>query len=74
MAFSRGAPARVSVVGLSQVAVAVVVKGVLEGRIPTVGSLVGMILIVAATIWVILDSDAASNSRDPKAQGAQSEP
>lgn len=74
MAFSRGAPARVSVVGLSQVAVAVVVKGVLEGRIPTVGSLVGMILIVAATIWVILASDAASNSRDPKAQGTQSEP
>ena len=74
MAFSRGAPARVSVVGLSQVAVAVVVKGVLEGRIPTVGSLVGMILIVAATIWVILASDAASNSRDPEAQGTQSEP
>jgi hypothetical protein len=74
MAFSRGAPARVSVVGLSQVAVAVVVKGVLEGRIPTVGSLVGMTLIVAATIWVILASDASPNSSDPKPQGTPTEP
>jgi drug/metabolite transporter (DMT)-like permease len=74
MAFSRGAPARVSVVGLSQVAVAVVVKGVLEGRIPTVGSLIGMILIVAATIWVILASDTAHNSSDPNPQDIQPKP
>jgi drug/metabolite transporter (DMT)-like permease len=74
MAFSKGAPARVSVVGLSQVAVAVVVKGVLEGRIPTIGSLVGMILIVAATIWVILASDAAPNPRDPNLQDTPNEP
>lgn len=63
-AFSSGAPARVSVVGLSQVAVAVVVKWVLEGRIPTVGSLVGMILIVAATVWVILAAEAPSKLGD----------
>ncbi len=54
MAFSTGAPARVSVVGLSQVVVAVIVKFIIEGRIPTAGSMLGMSLVVASTIWVIL--------------------
>jgi drug/metabolite transporter (DMT)-like permease len=53
-AFSTGAPARVSVVGLSQVVVAVIVKFIIEGRIPTAGSMLGMSLVVASTIWVIL--------------------
>jgi drug/metabolite transporter (DMT)-like permease len=56
-AFSSGAPARVSVVGLSQVVVAVVVKWFLEGRIPTTGSLIGMLMVLAATGWVILSND-----------------
>lgn len=54
MAFSTGAPAQVSVVGLSQVVVAVIVKFIIEGRIPTAGSMLGMSLVVASTIWVIL--------------------
>jgi drug/metabolite transporter (DMT)-like permease len=57
-AFSSGAPARVSVVGLSQVVVAVVVKWFLESRIPTTGSLLGMLMVVVATGWVILANDS----------------
>lgn len=58
MAFSTGAPARVSVVGLSQVVVAVIAKFIIEGRIPTPGSMLGMSLVVASTIWVILSDSA----------------
>ena len=53
-AFATGSPARVSVVGLSQVVVAALVKWFLEQRVPTTGSMIGMTLVVASTIWVIL--------------------
>lgn len=53
-AFSTGTPARVSVVGLSQVVVAALVKWYVEQRIPTVGSMLGITLVVASTVWVIL--------------------
>ena len=53
-AFSTGSPARVSVVGLSQIVVAALVKWYLEQRVPTLGSIIGMLLVVTATIWVIL--------------------
>ncbi len=53
-AFSTGTPARVSVVGLSQVVVAALVKWYMEQRIPTVGSMLGITLVVASTVWVIL--------------------
>jgi drug/metabolite transporter (DMT)-like permease len=53
-AFSTGSPARVSVVGLSQVVVAALVKWFMEQRIPTMGSMIGMTLVVASTVWVIL--------------------
>jgi len=58
-AFSTGSPARVSVVGLSQVVVAALVKWFLEQRIPTSGSMVGMALVVASTVWVILSQPTA---------------
>ena len=53
-AFATGSPARVSVVGLSQVVVAALVKWFLEQRVPTTWSMIGMTLVVASTIWVIL--------------------
>ncbi len=53
-AFSTGSPARISVVGLSQVVVAALFKWFMEQRVPTLGSIVGMLLVVAATVWVIL--------------------
>ncbi|MEQ1825907.1 MAG: DMT family transporter [Pirellula sp.] len=55
-AFSSGTPAKVSVVGLSQVVVAALVKWLTEGRIPTAMSFVGMTLVLAATVWVIVSS------------------
>ena len=56
-AFAAGPPARVSVVGLSQVGVAAVYKWFVYGRVPTAWSLVGMMMILVATIWVMLKSD-----------------
>lgn len=64
-AFSTGAPAQVSVVGLSQVVVAVIVKFIIEGRIPTAGSMLGMSLVVASTIWVILSHSPRRESVSP---------
>ncbi len=61
-AFAAGPPARVSVVGLSQVVVAGLMKWILEGRIPSAGSLVGMCLVLGATVWVIIGGDSASKS------------
>ncbi|MCY2975231.1 MAG: DMT family transporter [Planctomycetota bacterium] len=58
-AFAAGPPARVSVVGLSQVVVAGLMKWILEGRIPSMGSLVGMSLVLGATVWVIVGGDNA---------------
>jgi drug/metabolite transporter (DMT)-like permease len=64
-AFSTGAPAQVSVVGLSQVVVAVIVKFIIEGRIPTAGSMLGMSLVVASTIWVILSHSERRERESP---------
>lgn len=52
-AFAAGPPARISVVGLSQVAFAVVYKWFFEHRIPSGSTLLGMALILVATIWVM---------------------
>jgi drug/metabolite transporter (DMT)-like permease len=64
MAFSSGSPARVSVVGLSQVVVAALVKWLTESRIPTLGSVLGMALVIAATVWVILDYSPKDKALD----------
>ena len=53
-AFSAGSPARVSVIGLSQVAIAALYKWGVEGRLPSALGLVGMLLVVGATLWVML--------------------
>ncbi len=58
-AFSTGSPARVSVVGLSQVVVAALVKWFMEQRIPTTGSIIGMTLVLASTIWVIMSNPSS---------------
>ena len=63
-AFSTGSPARVSVVGLSQVVVAALAKWFMEQRIPTTGSILGMTLIVASTIWVILSQPSKQEAEE----------
>lgn len=56
-AFAAGPPARVSVVGLSQVVIAGLAKWQLEGRVPSIWSLCGMAMVVAATCSVMLQRE-----------------
>ncbi len=53
-AFSAGRPARISVIGLSQVALAAGYKWVAEGHVPSSLGCVGMLLILSSTTWVML--------------------
>ncbi len=53
-AFAAGRPARISVIGLSQVAFAASYKWVFEGRIPSGVGVIGMLLVISATLWVML--------------------
>ena len=57
-AFAAGRPARISVIGLSQVAFAASYKWVFEGRIPSGMGVGGMMLVIGATVWVMLRSQA----------------
>lgn len=57
-AFAAGRPARISVIGLSQVAFAASYKWLFEGRIPSSVGVVGMLLVISATMWVMLRSQA----------------
>lgn len=54
-AFATGSPANVSIVGLSQVAVAALIKWIIDHRNPNMYTLAGMGLILAATVWVMLE-------------------
>jgi drug/metabolite transporter (DMT)-like permease len=65
-AFASGAPARVSVVGLSQVVFAMVLEMCLWGRRPGFWSLSGMLLVTLPTAWLMLrraaeESESASS-------------
>lgn len=53
-AFAAGRPARISVIGLSQVAFAAIYKWFFEGRIPSGLAVVGMLLVIGATLWVMI--------------------
>ncbi len=57
-AFAAGRPARISVVGLSQVAFAAIYKWFFEGRIPSGVAVTGMLLVIGATLWVMIRSQA----------------
>jgi drug/metabolite transporter (DMT)-like permease len=52
-AFSGGAPARVSVIGLTQIGFAMVFDVVLWDRAVTVHSLIGILMIVGPSIWLM---------------------
>lgn len=58
-AFATGSPANVSIVGLSQVAVAAVIKWITDNRSPNIFTLVGMGLILVSTMWVMLERPKA---------------
>lgn len=53
-AFASGAPARVSVVGLSQVVFALILEMAIWGRQPGVWSLAGTLLVTGPTAWMML--------------------
>jgi drug/metabolite transporter (DMT)-like permease len=63
-AFSTGLPARVSVVGLSQVGFAMLLEMVFHGRSFTPLTLVGMALIITPTAWVLGRGQAESTDRE----------
>ena len=63
-AFSTGIPARVSVVGLSQVGFAMLLEMIFHGRTFTPLTLVGMVLIIAPTAWVLGRGQAESTQRE----------
>jgi drug/metabolite transporter (DMT)-like permease len=52
-AFSGGAPARVSVIGLTQIGFAMVFDVLLWGRAVTLHSLIGILMIVGPSIWLM---------------------
>lgn len=64
-AFAAGSPARVSVVGLSQVAIAATYKWFIEGRLPSALGFAGMLLVIGATLWVMLRKIEPSSSHTP---------
>lgn len=61
-AFATGPPAKVAVVGLSQVAIAASYKWLVVHRVPNAWSLLGMAMVVVSTFWVLL-----RNARQAKA-------
>ncbi|MCU0712574.1 MAG: DMT family transporter [Pirellula sp.] len=64
-AFSTGQPANVSIIGLSQVVFAAIFKWFLERQVPSLLSTLGMLLVMAATIWVILGKPKIKHDADP---------
>ncbi len=65
-AFQHGQPAKVAVIGLSQVAIAALYKWLAYGRVPTSLSILGMLLILAATLWVMLYRREKTASQETK--------
>ena len=63
-AFSTGIPARVSVVGLTQVGFAMLLEMIFHGRTFAPLTLVGMALIVAPTAWVLGRGQAESSEKE----------
>ena len=64
-AFALGDPARVSVVGLSQVVFSLVIDVTVGGRVVTTLTLLGTLLILAPTAWLMLERTRPALSRDP---------
>lgn len=65
-AFASGPPANVSIVGLSQVAVAALIKWIVEQRSPNMATLAGMGLILASTMLVMMERPKEVIVADPQ--------
>lgn len=64
-AFAAGRPARISVIGLSQVAVAALYKWFVYGRVPSSVGGIGMLLVIGATLWVMLRGEPKEEPLQP---------
>lgn len=69
-AFAMGDPAKVSVVGLSQVVFAMLIDLIWAGRDVTMLTLLGTLLILAPTAWVILERKRPTPDPDPLPENA----
>ena len=67
-AFAAGVPAKVSVVGLSQVCFTAIADSLFWGRSLETHTLVGMALIIAPTIWLLLRSGSRNVASLAKAE------
>jgi drug/metabolite transporter (DMT)-like permease len=61
LAFGRGAPAKVSVVGLTQIVFVMAMSAWLFGRTVNALALVGTALVIAPTAWLLVQSNATSD-------------
>ena len=57
-AFAAGAPARISVIGLTQVGFAMIFDVVFWNRSLQIHSLLGMLLVIGPTVWLMLRGDS----------------
>jgi drug/metabolite transporter (DMT)-like permease len=71
-AFALGDPARVSVVGLSQVVFSLVIDVTVGGRDVTTMTLLGTLMILAPTAWLMLERTRPAPPRDPGREPVES--
>jgi uncharacterized membrane protein len=63
LAFGRGAPAKVSVVGLTQIVFVLAMCSIIFDRSVNTVALIGTALVIAPTAWLLTQSKASSNTK-----------
>ena len=61
-AFAAGAPARISVIGLTQVGFAMIFDVMFWNRSLQIHSLLGMFLVIVPTVWLMLHRDSRNST------------
>ena len=72
-AYAAGAPTRVSVIGLSQVVFAMILDAAIWGKTMTATTLVGSLLILAPSAWLIIGAGGMSSKRSDDGPGSMRE-
>ena len=73
-AFAAGAPARISVIGLTQVGFAMVFDVIFWNRSLQIQSILGMLLVIGPTVWLMLRGDSRNSSNSPGPPPSPCEP
>jgi drug/metabolite transporter (DMT)-like permease len=71
---SSGAPAKVAVVGLTQIVFVMGIDHVIDPRALEWDSIAGTVLVVAPTAWLLLRTNAAVPEREPPPKGRRTRP